>query len=77
MYRELLLKHSVQVDSATEEAEVEGEEHQEVVARPEEAPAGVQEEEASSVRKEGQKLSSYVHWLSPRGRELRGHTGTT
>ena len=61
-----LLKHSVQVDSATEEVEVEGEEHQEVAVPLEEAAVEVQEEEASSVRKEAQRPLSYVYRLSPR-----------
>ena len=43
------------MDSATEEVEVEGEEHQEVVVPLEEVAAAVQEEEASLVRKEAQK----------------------
>ena len=77
MSRELLLKHSVQVDSATEEVEVEGEEHQEVVAPLEEAAVEGQEEEANSARKEAQRPLSYVHRLSPLGQELRNYTGAT
>ena len=77
MFRELSLKQSAQVDSAIEGVEVEGEGRQEVVVPLEEAAVEVQEEEASSVRKGAQKLSSYVHRLSPIRRELRGYTGTT
>ena len=62
---ELLLKHSVQADLATEEAGVEAEEHREAVAPPEEADAEVQEEEANLVRKEAQRPLSYVCRLSP------------
>ena len=65
------------MDSATEEVEVEGEEHQEVVALLGEAAAGVQEEEASLVRKEAQKPLSYVCRLSTIKQELRSHAGTT
>lgn len=51
----------VEVDSATEEAEVEDEEHQEVVAPLEEAAVEVQEVAANSVRKEAQKpLSNHI-----------------
>ena len=62
---ELLLKHSAQVDSATEEVEVEGEEHPEVVAPLEEVSVEAQEEEASSVRREAQRQLSYVYRLLP------------
>lgn len=72
-----MLKHSTQVDSATEEVEVEGEELPEVVAPLEEAAVEVQEEEANSVQKEAQKPSSYVHTLSLGRQELRHYTGTT
>ena len=65
------------MDLATEEAEVEDEEHQEVVAPQEEADVGVQEEEASLVRKEAQKPLSYVCRLSTIRQELRSHAGTT
>lgn len=65
------------MDLATEEAEVEGEEHQEVAAPQEEVAVEVREEEASSVRKEAQKPLSYVYRPSPIGQELRGYTGTT
>ena len=60
---EPLLKHSAQVDLATEEAGVEGEEHPEVVAPLEEVFVEVQEEEANSVRREAQRPSSYVYRL--------------
>lgn len=72
-----MLKHSAQAESATEEVEVEGEEHLEVVAPLEEAAVEVQEEEASLARKEAQRPSSYVYRLSPRRKELRDYTGTT
>ena len=65
------------MDSATEEVEVEGEAHQEVVALLEEVPVEVQEEEASSARKEAQKRLSYVCRLSSIRQELRACTGTT
>ena len=65
------------MDSAIEEVEAEGEELQEVVALLEEAAVEVQEEEASPVRKEARRPSSYVYKLSPTSKELRGHTGTT
>ena len=55
---ELLLKHSAQVDLVTEEVEEGPEEHQEVVALPEEVAAEVQEVEVSSGQKEAQKPSS-------------------
>lgn len=61
--RSCLLKHSAQVDLATEEVEVEGEEHPEVVAPLEEVSVEAQEEEASSVRREAQRLLSYVYKL--------------
>ena len=48
MPEEPLLKHSAQVDLVTGEVEEEPEEHQEVVALPEEAAAEAQEVEASS-----------------------------
>ena len=54
--------------SATEEVEVEDEEHQEVVAPLEEAPVEVQEVAASSVRKEAQEPSLYVYMLSAKGK---------
>ena len=46
------------MDSAIEEVEAEGEEHQEVVAPLEEVAVEVQEEEASLVRKEARRPSS-------------------
>ena len=76
VFRELLLKHSAQVELATEEVEAGEGEHQEVVAHLEEAAAEVQEEGASSVRKEAQRPSSYVYRLWPRRRELTDYTGT-
>ena len=74
---EPLLKHSPQVDSATEEVEVEGGEHQEVVVHPEEVAVEVREEEANSAQREAQRLSSYVCRLSLEKQELRDSTGTT
>ena len=53
------------MDSATEEVEVEGEERPEVVAPLEEVFVEVQEVEASSMRREGQRPLSYVYGLSP------------
>lgn len=53
------------MDLATEEAEVEAEEHREAVAPLEEVDAEVQEEEANLVRKEAQRPLSYVCRLSP------------
>lgn len=49
---------AAEVDLVTEEVEEGPEEHQEVVALPEEAAAEVQEVEASLGQKEAQKLSS-------------------
>lgn len=52
---------AVEADSATEEVEVEGEEHQGVVAPLEEAAVEVQEEEAHLAQKAAQKpLSSPI-----------------
>lgn len=65
------------MDSATEEVEVEGEEHQEVVAPLEEAAVEVQGEEANPVPKEAQRPSSYVYSVLPIREELKGYTGTT
>lgn len=65
------------MDSAIEEVEGEDEEHQEVVAPLEEAAVGVQEGEASLVRKEAQKPLSYVQSFSHTRQELRENTGTT
>ncbi|KAL9074461.1 MAG: hypothetical protein Q9161_002249 [Pseudevernia consocians] len=59
----------VEVDSATEEVEVEGEEHQEVAVPLEEAAVEVQEEEASSVRKEAQRPLSHPGVFVARGKE--------
>lgn len=74
---EPLLKHSPQVDSATEEVEVEGGEHQEVVVHPEAVAVEAREEEANSAQREAQRPSSYVYRLSPGRQELRDYTGTT
>ena len=63
--RGALAKHSAQVDLVTE-VEEGLEEHQEVVALPEEVAAEAEEVEASLGQKEAQKLSSYVYWLSHR-----------
>lgn len=48
----------VEVDSATEEVEVEGEEHQEVVVHREVAAVEAREEEANSAQREAQRPSS-------------------
>lgn len=55
---EVLLAVVAEVDSATEEVEVEGEEHQEVVVRPEAVVVEAREEEANSVQREAQRPSS-------------------
>lgn len=65
------------MDLATAEAEVEDEEHPEVVAPQGEVAEEVQEEEASSVRKEAQKPLSYVCRLFVHNTGLKNYTGTT